>query len=313
MSYTNNQLENAINKGLVYLENLLTSKPWAFSVNLCSRDRSLFFEEPENMHTQHPEAFTHFIALDLLGNNFSKLSRHKLADSLLNSVHSTINYFVNPTLFPDEVDTTALGYSSLIQSHLLKADDVSEVAQIVFSNVNKFGIVEIYFNNAEIRRKNKICACVCANVLRLAYLLGEESKLENTESYVFDWLESGNWKQGSLYYPSGFSFLYLCSNFAMTNCKVQKRFRPLLLSALENSIEDCKFPLDYAQLLLTLENLRAKNYSKNLLEKLLSFQNVDGSWPPDSMWGNTHGRFYGGKPLSTIFAVGAITSAVKFS
>ncbi|CAG7733753.1 unnamed protein product [Allacma fusca] len=308
------RVKAAIDAGLGYLEGLIQIKTWSFSADLCSVDRKIFSSIPENKHTHNPEIFTHFIALDLLGNQFSNLALLELKLSLVPSPLSTINYFVDASVpdFPDDADTTALGYTSLLKANFVKREDVMPMAQELFDNVNSNGLVKIYFKDSEKHRREMICPITCSNVLRLSYLLGLEGKLEKTENYVFNWLASGDYKKGSLYYPGGYPFLYFCSTFAMANSKVQDRFRPVLLSALENSLEDCKLPLDYALTLLALENLGCHDHSDAISRELLQHQEPDGSWPPDAVWGNTHGVFYGGKAVSTIFILGALSSYMTY-
>ncbi|CAG7721661.1 unnamed protein product [Allacma fusca] len=309
MSVWNSILENAIFRGLDYLENLFESKPWAFSATSCTKDRITFNEIPDYRLSRHPERFTHFTALDLLQKELSSFVRSTLLQSLTPSTPSTMNYFLDCRLFPDDVDTTALGYAVLLEAQLVNKDEVLPIAELVFGNVNTHEVVEVYIKPAEDRKKNLVDACSCANALRLGYMLGQESKLEKTEKYVFEWLKSGKWKQGTIYYHSGFPFLYFCSNFVKTNQKVQKKFRSILTSAIENSLEDCKLPLDYAMVLLALENLGIRDYSESISTVLLQMQEEDGSWPADAIWGNTHGVLFGGKAVSTIFIVGALVAA----
>ncbi|CAG7831703.1 unnamed protein product, partial [Allacma fusca] len=127
-----------------------------------------------------------------------------MVHSLIPPIPSSINYFVDGTLFPDDVDATSLGYATLLKAHLVRKDEVLPIAELVFGNVNAQGIVEVYIKPAEDGKKSMVDACACAYVLRLGYILGQESKLEKTENHVFEWLKSGNWKQGTIYYPSGF-------------------------------------------------------------------------------------------------------------
>ncbi|CAG7836117.1 unnamed protein product [Allacma fusca] len=282
MKDTNNRLECAIDRGLIYLETIFEKNPWAFSATSYSKDRITFTDNYDYKFTGYPETFTHFLALDLLGKHLSPLVRSKLAESLRPATLQTLNYFVDPLIFPDDVDTTSLGYTTLLKAGVLTEDSTLPVAETIFGNVDDNGIVELHFKPAEDRRKNTICACVCANVLHLAYTLRQESKLQKTENYVFDWL------------------------------RVQKRFRPVLLSAIENSLVDCRLPLDYALLLLALENLGQRDYSDEISEILLEMQEDDGSYAPDAIWGDRHGVLYGGKAFSTIVIVGALTAAAKF-
>ncbi|CAG7821423.1 unnamed protein product [Allacma fusca] len=313
MKDSNNTMECAIDKGLRYLETLYEKKPWAFSATSYTRDRKIFTDSYDYKFTGLPETFTHFLALDLLGKHLSPLVRSKLVDSLRPSKLQTLNYFVDPSRFPDDVDTTVLGYTTLLKARVLTEDNVLPVAETVFGNVDdNNGLVELHFKSAEKRRQKIICACVCSNVLHFAYTIRQESKLQKTEDYVFDWLKSGNWKQGTLYYPSGFPFLYYCSNFVKMNYKVQRRFGPVLLSAIKDSLKDCRLPLDYALLLLALENLGERDYSEEISEILLGLQEDDGSYAPDAIWGDRHGVLYGGKAFSTIIIIGALASAARF-
>ncbi|CAG7680845.1 unnamed protein product [Allacma fusca] len=308
-----NRLESAINRGLSYLETLFGNKPWAFSSTSYTKDRINFTNTYHHKYGGQPEKFTHYLALDLLGEHFTPAVRSKLEDSLHPSKLETLNYFVDQSIYPSEADTTSLGYITLLKAGLVTKDSILPVAEIVFGNVTDNGVVELHFKPiTEERRKGTICACTCANVLHLAYTLGEESKLRKTESYVFDWLNLGNWKRGTLYYPNCYAFLYFCSNFADMDSKVQEKFRTVLLAAIKNSIQDCRFPLDYALVILALTNLDQTEHLQEISEILLGMQEEDGSFPPDAMWGDRHGVLWGGKALSTILIVGALAATPEF-
>ncbi|CAG7683502.1 unnamed protein product [Allacma fusca] len=311
MEGLNNRLDCAIRRGLIYLENLFESKAYAFSSMLYTKDRVEFTKDYDYKYSGIPDQFTYFFALDLLWSEFSPSVRSKLADSLKPAAFDTLNYFFDPKIFADEVDSTSLGYTSLLKAGIITLDSIYPVAKKVFANVDENGVVEIHYKPAVKRRQNMLCAAICCNVLRLAYTLREEDQVQKTEDYVYEWLRSGKWKTGTLYYPSGFTFLYYCSTFAKINSRVKKRFAPMICIAVENSLTDCRFPLDYALALLVLENLGCKKYSKQIADKLLEMQNHDGSFPVDALWGDRYHVLWGGKALSTICIVGALTAAIS--
>ncbi|CAG7724644.1 unnamed protein product [Allacma fusca] len=255
------------------------------------------------------DQFTHFLALDLLGNELSYTVRSKLLDYLRPSEFNTLSYFFDPNIFPADVDSTALGYTSLLKAGIITQENVFPSAKKVFENVNDNGVVEVHFKPAIERRQNMVCASMCCNVLRLAYTLRQENQVQKTEDYVFEWLKSGKWKTGTLYYPSGFAFLYFCSTFVKINYRVKKRFATMVRTAIEDSLQNCRFPLDYALVLLALENLGCKKHSQGISKVLLGMQENDGSFPEDAIWGDRYRVLWGGKALSTIFIVGALTAA----
>ncbi|CAG7718927.1 unnamed protein product [Allacma fusca] len=152
-------------------------------------------------------------------------------------------------------------------------------------------------------------AAACVNVLILAYRLKQEEKVRDTEDYVSDWLISGKWKNGTLYYPTGLAFLYFLSVLIKSNKKARARFESHVLK----SVKDCsvKFPLDFAFKKLILDNLQVEepNDARKLEKELLNMQKEDGSWPADAAWWHKDKVYWGGEGISTIFALAALISS----
>ncbi|CAG7673332.1 unnamed protein product [Allacma fusca] len=304
----NQHLRPAIEKGLKYLENLLESKSWPFSCILYSTTRKEFTENYASAHKGYDEVFTHYLALNLLGNYLSPSMRKQLIESLLPKSFGTLCYFVSYDTMPDDVDTTSLGYATLLKMNALTESDVMDAAEKVFSNKTDDGLIDLFMNPSK-KLKNICDAAACVNVLILAYRLKQEKKVKETEDYVFHWLTSGQWKNGTLFYPTGLIFLYFLSVLIKSNKKARTRFESHVLK----SVKDCavEFPLDLAFKKLILANLQIEEPDDVLeLERnLLNMQREDGSWPADAAWWHWDNVYWGGEAISTIFVVAALIAS----
>ncbi|CAG7821910.1 unnamed protein product [Allacma fusca] len=303
----NKQLCHAIKTGLEYLESLFDRKPWPFSCVSYSKTREEFTDNYESRHKGHDEVFTHYLALRVLGEHFSPAIKERLIELTLPRSLDAVRYWVSYDAIPADTDTTSLAYSALLKLNVVTESDVQDVAKKVFANKTDQGTVDLFFDSP--KYKDIYDASVMANVLILAYILKQEDQVTKTEDYVFNWLTSGQWKNGTLFYHAGMIFLYYLLEVIKTNRKFQTRFK----SHVEKAVMDCtpKFPLDVAFKKLILVNLQLDlpDVKLELDRTLLDMQREDGSWPADGAWGHWDKVYWGGEAVSTMFAVAALISS----
>lgn len=74
--------------------------------------------------------------------------------------------------------------------------------------------------------------------------------------------------------------------------------------------EDLKYPLDYAQTILT--GAKVGIYDQISIQKLLDMQNEDGSWPVDAIYATNKMKIYfGSKSISTMLSVLALMETIQ--
>ncbi|CAG7718607.1 unnamed protein product, partial [Allacma fusca] len=194
----NKQLRHAIKNGLEYLESLFDRKPWPFSCVSYSKTREEFTDNCESRHKGHDEVFTHYLALRVPGEHFSPAINGRLIELTLPKSLNAVRYWVSYDAIPVDTDTTSLAYSALLKLNVVTESDVQDVAKKVFSNKTDQGTDDLFFDSP--KYKDIYDASVMANVLILAYMLKQEDQVTKTEDYVFNWLTSGQWKNGTLFY-----------------------------------------------------------------------------------------------------------------
>ncbi|XP_037041526.1 uncharacterized protein LOC119078158 [Bradysia coprophila] len=252
------------------------------------------------------------------GKHLPSTFRNKLIAAVRPNKIATVNFFADISditgdrqLFPDDQDTTAVCHHALLATHTVNEDDLLSLSQSIYENVNDDGVLQAYYVSKDNSRYNRIDAVCIINILRFAYAQRHERFVQRSEDYVFDWLISGKYKSGTIYYPSAYTFLYFCSLLASTNYQTKIRFMDTLRREFDQiKLEDLKYPLDYAQTILT--GAKIGLYDESLIEKLLEMQNMeDGSWPADALYCTHRVKvYYGSKSISTILSVLALMETV---
>lgn len=224
----------------------------------------------------------------------------------------TLNFFIGGSQedFPDDSDCTSVCYHALLKTNAVTEQEVSRIARITYENVNDDGLLLTYYVTKDHRRYNRLDAINMINVIRFAYAQRHEKFTQRSEDYVFDWLNSGHYKSGTLYYPSPYAFLYFCAKLTSTNYSTKMRFTDTLRREFSQiNTESLKYPLDYAFVILTGVGLGVDN--EVLVEKLLGMQNEDGSWPADALYYTNGLKMYcGSTSISTIFSVLALIETI---
>lgn len=257
------------------------------------------------------EAFNMYIIVLFLEKHLPASFRSKLIDTIRpQKIGQPVNFFGDISgdceRFPNDPETTAVCYHALLNTNTVTEMEIASLAKSVYDNVNDDGVIQLYYVSKENPRYNRLDAVSIINMLRFAYALRHENLVKISEDYVFNWLNSGNYKTGTLYYPSAYTFLYFCSLLASTNYQTKARFvGPLRQEFAQINQEDLKFPLDYA--LSVLIGVELGVHNESLIKKLMDMQTEDGSWPADAMYATNKTKIYfGSKSLSTIFAILAL-------
>lgn len=304
----------SIRKGLQYLELQLETNKFPYSSDCfgtCRDDLYSVGKFPQYPFGDLHDAFNMYIVVLFLEKHLPSSFRSKLIETIRpKKVGQPVNFFGDidgdVQRFPNDPETTAVCYHALLNTKTVTEMEIASLAKSVYENVNDDGVIQLYYVPKENPRYNRLDAVSIINMLRFAYALGEENLVKLSEDYVFDWLNSGKYKRGTLYYPSAHTFLYFCSRLTTTNCRTKARFMgPLQKEFAQINQEDLKFPLDYALNVLTGVELGVRN--ENVIEKLRDMQTEDGSWPADALYATNKTKVYfGSKSLTTIFAILAL-------
>lgn len=303
----------SIQKGLQYLELQMATKKYPFSSDCFGTSRNdLRFNShlPQFPFGDLHECFNLYIMTLFLEKHVPANFRKQLIEKIRPKEIGPLNFFGdingNCDRFPNDPETTAVCYHALLKTNTVTEMDVRSLAQSVYDNVNDDGVIQLYYVTKDHPRYNRLDAISITNMLRFAYALRNEASVKLSEDYVFNWLQTGNYKSGTLYYPSAFTFLYFCSQLASINYRTRARFMDTLRMEFEQiNQDDLKYPLDFAFYILTGAEIGVRN--EDLIQKLVNMQTQEGCWPSDALYATNKTKIYfGSKAISTIFAVLAL-------
>lgn len=301
----------------MYLELQFNTTEFPFSSECfgTSRDNLQHPDQlPQFLFGDLHETFNFYLVVLLLEQHLPVNFREKLIEKIRPTDIGAKNFFGdiggNVTRYPNDAETTAVYYHALLKTNVVTEMEIEAIARSVYDNVNDDGLISLYYVPKDHSRYNRLDAVCMINMVRFAYAQRHERFIERSEDYIFDWLSSGNYKSGTLYYPSPYTFLYFCSQLASTNYLTKTRFTGTLRREF-NQIEpkDLKYPLDYALIILTGIELEIRH--EYLIGKLLDMQNDDGSWPADAMYMSNQTKIhFGSACISTIFSVLALIETI---
>lgn len=307
----------AIRKGLMYLELQLDKGKFPFSSDYFGTNRDGLEYCPKlpqfpfgDLH----ETFNLYMLVLLLEKHLPSSFRTKLIETMRPKEIGPLNFFgdINGDFerFPNDPETTAVGYHALLKTNTITVVELASLAQSLYENVNDDGVLQIYYVSKESPRYNRVDPVSIINMIMFAYAQRHESLVKLSEDYVFNWLDSGSYKSGTLYYPSPYAFLYFCSQLASTNYQTKTRFMDTLRREFNQiNQDDLKYPLDFALNILTGAKIGFLN--ETLIEKLLDMQTEDGSWPADALYTTNQTKIYfGSKSLGTLFSVLALIETI---
>lgn len=253
------------------------------------------------------EVFTTMIVTDLI---FKWWAGPTLRTDLLRTVQDAhtngiFHFFADRNLLPADVDCTAIGLSILFETGWIDPEVVNRVVDIIVNNTDDEGVVKVYFPPAAHRQY--VDPVVCVNALYLMALLGRQDEAQATEAFIFRFLTSKAYWQGTRYYPSPDAFLYFLARLGGRFDFYRERLNELLRQALIDRAGATNMSLDLAMRLIVARQVDITNADEG--DKLLRQQNDDGAWPADAFFrfGRRHG-FFGSQALTTAFAVAALLS-----
>lgn len=220
------------------------------------------------------------------------------------------NFFPKADLIPDDVDCTAIGFSTLKKYNLSRNGSLINVANRIIENTNEEGVIQTYFPPRN-TRENRLDPVVCANVLY--FLWGTEyneeelyKKTEKTIDYIYTHLNTKAYLKGSRYYPSPDMFLFSVSRLIPLSQKFRMIFYMPLKQALKDRLNSTYCPLDLSFRILTSKKLQLQPNQEEV-ERLQQLQNKNGSWPLASFFKcGKKDVIFGSQELTTAFAIKAL-------
>ncbi len=208
-----------------------------------------------------------------------------------------------PENFPDDLDTTSMVLSFLLNHNKLNREGIIPVAEQMIDNRNVEGVIQVYFDD----NRPRIDAIVAINVLYLMHQIGygERNELKETEAFVFNFLTSNEYLKGTRYYPAPDVFLFFLSRLIVDfPDKFEKFYKPLT-EMLIARVNCSTFPLERALRIIALKKLGIVNRVDFL--KLLDTQLEDGGWPVYGLFiAPRSNTYFGSRELSTAFALEAL-------
>ncbi len=299
------------------------------------------------------ECFSSMLAAKLLppGCRAAGLALGEAVTPHFKDMHWQLRYrmFRTPGIFAADTDCSSVALAALYQSgelsgaalvrgalELLKsaASETLSTAQNIDPETGSSngplhaGVVMTYWeDDAEPgvkprgRKHDPAVACNALFALKLAAregLADPAGVIHHTLKYVERHLSSGEYRNGTRYYPSPDVFLcyvgQLCSLFG--DCREQ--LGPALLAALRDRNrcaprpgrpDDPDTALNLAQRILTANLLGAELGQAGQKERLIELQEPSGAWGPSPLFSmGKRAVYFGSAALTTVFALAALQS-----
>jgi hypothetical protein len=250
------------------------------------------------------ENFSSMVILDLLiGLEFDEYTKSILIQNIINSqrVDGLYTFFKESDLLPPDVDCIALAYTALVKAQAIQSNLLIYPLNTLLLNVNDKGLIEVYVDP---KRSDRVDVVVCANALYFAYLCEKTETIKNTEDFIYHSLETKNYKKGSRYYPSKFTFLYMISRLLDFPC-LDKKFSHLLHHNLKEEIDTANNALELAMCIICAKKLGIECGDKK--RALAHLQQQDGGWPACTLYKKGRSpEFFGSRHITTAFAIRAL-------
>lgn len=259
------------------------------------------------------EVFSSIVVLDLLGSTseidagFKKINLAYIKTYL---EMGKISFFKEEDMkraLPPDVDCTAFGAYVLTRHGEMSPLQIQETAQLILSNVNEQGQIQVYFPDRK-HREGRLDPVVSMNALCFLYQIGRGDEARKTEDYVYDFLSTGKHLEGTRYYPSPDAFLYFCARMINSSEQLKDRFTPLLREKIKERIGQTPYPIDCAFRLIVCQRLGIENLMDK--QSLLANQLPNGAFPKDTFFQcGTEASFFGSDAITTAFAITGLTSS----
>jgi hypothetical protein len=298
-----------------------------------------------------PEAFATMLALRLCGDLLLDCMPTLLGHArrfAAKPPRGRYNFFVTPTTFPNDTDTTSVAVVGLFEAGLLSTDALLQTSHELLQaahlsdNVKAFpyrhisqreGVLMVYWADsasASIVRPH-FDPVVVTNAL-YAILLAQESGMtvpagivEASLWYVSLHLTTGAYRLGTLYYPSPDTFLcflsLLCRRFPargidlVPHLELALQRRHHAHSGSVSVSADPTNPLNMAQRIIATEAIaditgQARPQVVRHKQALAELQGPDGLWDTAPFYRFGHLELYGGnRELTALFAVRALSNS----
>jgi hypothetical protein len=220
---------------------------------------------------------------------------------------SRMNFFVDNTLLPDDTETTAYAWGTLIEANVVQRTSANTTLDEIVRTVNQDGIITTYFCPEARGKKNQQDHVSIANILYTLHLTHREENTIPSAQFVRQTLSQGTYLSGSRYYHSPDAFLYFLSRLA--GFTAWKDMREPLKEHLKERIGTTIRPLDLAMRVTTAHRLGISAKKESGI--LVDLMDDDGSWPADAIYhyGSKTG-YFGSRIISTAFAIEALARSV---
>ncbi|MEV0371691.1 hypothetical protein AB0I10_17985 [Streptomyces sp. NPDC050636] len=321
----------------------LALDPFFDDIIVCGKARGLLHQrfDTDIGFDLGDEAFSAMISLTLLppatGTQVSSM-----VGSLARQVESArwwhrFRFFPGVREFAADTDCTAIATGALYEHGLISKRQLLLGAQEILQSAAPSGkhaeagpadndravpdVFTVYWDDGSEPdappRGRKHDAVACANALYTVHLAKGHvgSSVDATLQYISDHLTSRLYLAGTRYYPSPEAFLHAASRLC-TRCAICAR---KLVDPLRRALADLETmphaeregqdsgPLGLALRIITADHLGVRADQREGHERLVSWQQPDGSWPAQAYY--RMGRFplYFGSPhLTTFFALRAL-------
>ena len=270
-----------------------------------------------------PESFSSLIALRVLHDVEHKELNDKLiklgntlatADSL--ELPNRIHFFHNNTDFAADIDATSITAVALYKSGLISDDELIQYAKEVLKSRPEDGdykdLLQVYWEDgAEPNRGIKFDPVVTANALYLiktAQSLGlgvDDRVIEKNINFIVSHLQSGEYKNGTRYYPLPEIFLYF-SSLLCDFKEFSKVLKPMIFEAMSSYLTSEVSPLEASLRILVAKQVDLDVDLKPLSLSLRSSLTNQG-WQAGPFFKlGKSSIFFGSNTITSIFGLKAI-------
>jgi len=309
-----------LQRAIEYLNRSLANNKSGFQFTSAgtSREDLYPYEFPEDI-------FLNLTALDLLkdvlsDSNMEVLLKH--TTSVKSKRFSTINYFKDDSILPDDTETTSYYYWTMWKLGLIQEKDkerLLDVARIIFMNVNEKGIINTWIRPHNKSEQSPPDATVLANVLRFLTKMNLHKEALPSINFFHEELSSGYFLNGYHYYKAPAVFLYYVSSLLEENIQFYSGlFKDKLVFhviTLAKSVVKDSSVVDISLLILSIKHLVISGFQTDemmiayfkLVDELIKRQYDDGGWKEDAVYTwPSRGLWMSGRSLSSIFGTAAL-------
>ncbi|HET9958921.1 MAG TPA: hypothetical protein VFQ61_30735 [Polyangiaceae bacterium] len=255
-----------------------------------------------------PEVFTPALILNALSEcGIEPDFLEDVVDSLMEAFtdRGLVHFFRDRDLLPADIDCTAVLLETMHRYQRVLKFEVDGALSRVARNRDDQGVLRVYID-PDPSRVDRLDAAACANALYTFELFETVVDARPTLEYIEKYLRSDDFEQGTRYYPSPDVILMFLSRWLRDAASAPQPLRELArLRTSDRLRQTTGNALDLAARVTAANNLGLS--SGQALERLISLQRSDGSWPaaPCFKFGRNV-RYFGSESLTTAFALRAL-------